>query len=408
MEQKRVAELHDPHRKSGGTGYLIRDDLVLTAHHVIAPLGKPGALGTRYHIRFIGDYDQGRTDWVKEGCCLCWDAPEPKYDLALLKLIEKPKFLSSQRNVVRFGRLGDETQLAEGTGFPLVQEILHRQNPEPLEGRLSRIAGLKERQIRLQVTSPVPDSSSQWQGISGTALFVKECLVGVVIETNKSFAEKVLWATPISLITSQNAEFCQIVFGNANVQLKNLDSKKSRMWIVWASLAVLMLTFSIYFAVSFDYPEPRVSEYEQALLDGYEFLEEGELDEADKKFNKARNIRQNLPEPWYWKANVALERQNKPTALEYANKSLELDPQHIYSWELKIKLLLLSGGDQMEEAEKIAQKSFGISDKLDSWLDCLNKEGFFTLKITTASELNKKCPPIVYNQTYSENMKNER
>lgn len=71
MDPKRVAELHDPHRMQGGSGYLIRDDLILTAHHVIAPLEEKGILGRRYHLRLIGDYEAGRADWIIEGCYLC-------------------------------------------------------------------------------------------------------------------------------------------------------------------------------------------------------------------------------------------------------------------------------------------------------------------------------------------------
>lgn len=74
---------------------------------------------------------------------------------------------------------------------------------------------MKEKQLRLQVTSLIPDNSNEWAGISGAALFVENCLVGVITETNKSFKEKALWATPISLV-ADNKEFCSLILNDHN------------------------------------------------------------------------------------------------------------------------------------------------------------------------------------------------
>ncbi|KAM3100819.1 tetratricopeptide repeat protein [Phormidesmis sp. 146-35] len=218
MDERRVAELHNQKQKSGGTGYLITEDLILTAHHIIAPINENGVLQTDYDIRFIGDYEQGKVKWIEKGCYLCWDSKE--LDLALLKLVKgKPAFLSSQDSpATRFGKLPLETLIAKGTGFPVVQKIENRNNPEPLRGNLSRLAAMKEGQLRLQVTSPIPKQADEWKGISGTALFVDNFLVGVIVETNKSFAEQALWATPISVI-AEDPNFCELVLGDRNLSL---------------------------------------------------------------------------------------------------------------------------------------------------------------------------------------------
>lgn len=229
MDPTRVTELHDPHRRQGGTGYLIGDSLILTAHHVIAPSDERGILGKRYHMRLIGDYEEGRTDWIVEGCYLCWDSP--KYDLALLK-IEKGKscFALNQQKITCFGELVNTQIQASGIGFPIVQEINGFQNPEELQGLLSKYSGLKLGQLRLQVTSPIPNSPQEWQGISGAALFVDRFLVGIVVETKKSFAEKVLWVIPISAV-AKDPDFCELVLGDRSLSLSLTIIKNTKAFI---------------------------------------------------------------------------------------------------------------------------------------------------------------------------------
>src|SRR5947208_10092322 len=70
-------------RDEGGTGCLVAANLVLTAHHVIGfpgvqvPVGQNG-----YDVRAIGDFREGRKEWLKAR--VCWD--DPKRDMALLQV----------------------------------------------------------------------------------------------------------------------------------------------------------------------------------------------------------------------------------------------------------------------------------------------------------------------------------
>jgi tetratricopeptide (TPR) repeat protein len=121
-------------------------------------------------------------------------------------------------------------------------------------------------------------------------------------------------------------------------------------------------------------------------------LKNKEFHQAEEKFDQALIIRPNSAEPWYWKAKVALAKDNKLVALEYINKALGIDANHLYSLVLKIKLLLLSGGEKKLEAEKIAKQSYGIAAELDSWLKCLEQEKIFSNLVITISELDKKYP----------------
>ena len=242
MNHKRVVEIYVPYSSSAGTGYLIRDNLVLTAYHVVESYKSESE--ALCDLRFVGDIEAGKTEWLNGEGRLCWY--DEKHDLALLEIEEsRPSFLDEIEIDTQFGKLiGSEQNSAEahGLGFPKVQKIDNRQNPEPLKGNISRLAGLKENQLRLEVTSPIPESSEEWAGISGTALFIQECLVGVVIETNKSFKEKVLWATPISVV-AEDRTFCQLVHPNSKrLRLLDVDTTNLSQNIVISGLIFKILT----------------------------------------------------------------------------------------------------------------------------------------------------------------------
>jgi tetratricopeptide (TPR) repeat protein len=134
----------------------------------------------------------------------------------------------------------------------------------------------------------------------------------------------------------------------------------------------------------------------QLLVEGYELLANQKFNRAEKKFEEAGRIEPKSPDPWYWKAEVALAKGNRQVALKYINKALDFDSLHLHSLVLKIKLLLLSGGNDRLEAQKLADQSYGISDTLDSWLDCLEQTETFTNLINTNSELDRRCLSPVY------------
>lgn len=125
-------------------------------------------------------------------------------------------------------------------------------------------------------------------------------------------------------------------------------------------------------------------------------MKDREFNRAEEKFDEANKLEPKFPEPWYWKAKVALVKGNSAVALKYINKALEMNANHLHSLVLKIKLLLLSGGNEKLEAEKIAKQSYGITDDLDVWLNCLEKEKIFAHLVITISELDRKCPSPDY------------
>ncbi|MCP4347576.1 MAG: hypothetical protein GY795_18890 [Desulfobacterales bacterium] len=143
-------------------------------------------------------------------------------------------------------------------------------------------------------------------------------------------------------------------------------------------------------------PEPTLPQTDEAvqqlLFSGSKLLKAGAIEAAEKEFDEARRHAPEAPEPLYWKASIAFARNNKSVALAYLDKALQFSPKHVESLALKIKILLLTGGQKTSMAEQIASQSYGYSKTLDSWLDCLNKHNIFSQIILTNNELEHQCP----------------
>ena len=136
---------------------------------------------------------------------------------------------------------------------------------------------------------------------------------------------------------------------------------------------------------------PIPDEFSTHLARGYTFFENRELDKAEEQFDEARKLKPQSPDPWYWKAQVALAKDKRLIAIQFIEQALNLDSTDAHSLAFKIKLLLLTGGDNRKEAEVMANESRGISRELNMWLDCLNRNNIFSLDIVTATEIDAAC-----------------
>lgn len=132
----------------------------------------------------------------------------------------------------------------------------------------------------------------------------------------------------------------------------------------------------------------------QLIREGRELLNNREFELAEEKFNEAKKLAPELAYPWYWIAKVSLARQNLPVASSYVEQALKLQANHEPSLVLQIKILLLKGGTDTQEAQRKANQSYGVSDSLDQWLKCLENNNVFSVIVNTESKLEELCPYI--------------
>ncbi|MGW3177200.1 trypsin-like serine protease [Streptomyces sp. NPDC001153] len=196
MDQARVMEIWNPVLGKSGSGYLIGDDVVLTAHHVVDGVRMRGSV----EVRQLDP--EGRTDWTDAE--LVW-LPEaaasevlPDADGALLR-ITGPDWQPPVTPPVRFGRIVGKNRVpCLGLGFPdAVTRPDHARDTMPIRGHVDPLHGMKSRMTTVHVDVGIVPSRSGWHGSSGTGLLCGPHLIAVVT-TEKSFAPGVLEAVPVS------------------------------------------------------------------------------------------------------------------------------------------------------------------------------------------------------------------
>ena len=170
-----------------GSGYLIADELVLTAAHVVAG---------ECEVRPLGE-----GEWAP-ATKVVWRGAAS--DAALLRA---PGLRAGER--VRFGRLatGDRAR-CRALGFPLAQASGSKRDTEEIVGQVAPLAGAKRGLLTVHIDGSVPDRDdsghSPWEGMSGAALFSDRLLVGVVVVAPTHFGTDRLAAEPVTAMVDED------------------------------------------------------------------------------------------------------------------------------------------------------------------------------------------------------------
>lgn len=198
------------------SGYLIRNNLILTAHHPFRGLDD-----IICHVRFLEDIDEReRIGWNDNACRLVWS--DDKQDMALLQLTcDLPISVANKIqdfSVPRFGKFENQEIKGKnmGIGFINYQDTSGslRSKELTLFGRMR--FSIQAREIELYLDqSLVPSTPTAWEGISGTAFFANGYLVGVTKKTDGFLGEKALCAIAVSQVY-EDSKFCSYVFAGEN------------------------------------------------------------------------------------------------------------------------------------------------------------------------------------------------
>lgn len=192
---------------------------------------------------------------------------------------------------------------------------------------------------------------------------------------------------------NRNLTFSSLV----NIEVWNLSSSNLSVSLILSAIfSVVVLFFFFLFQTSnneSNMPDiDDISPEERLLMDVHSLLIDGDLDEAEQRISELTSLSPDSPDPLYLKSVLAIERNNNRASLEYVEKALERSPNHVPSITQKVRILLLMGGRERDEAAVIARESYGVSTELDIWLECLTENEFFQLLSVTDSELHRECP----------------
>ncbi|MGW3044596.1 peptidoglycan-binding protein [Kitasatospora sp. NPDC001159] len=161
-----------------GSGYLVRDGMLLTAEHVVRQ-------ASGIQARFEADR---ATEWTAQAQVL-WS--DPRADVALLTLNQGEGGPGRRVRPARFGavRETDTGLRSSALGFPLFKlrddpgGVTRYRDSCHARGEIAPLADRRERTLELRVQEPERDPDplhSPWEGMSGAAVWAHGRIVGVV------------------------------------------------------------------------------------------------------------------------------------------------------------------------------------------------------------------------------------
>ncbi|MDP8943086.1 MAG: serine protease, partial [Actinomycetota bacterium] len=197
LDTARVVEVWAPGERSGmvGSGYFVRDGVVLTARHVAER-----ATAGRCEVRPLGT-----EDWSPAR--ITWQGPDERLDAALLEYDDADGAPSVELSPL--GRVAGPGRAAcEALGFPSAQaRPTGERDTERLVGEIDPLSARKGGLLTVHIDGSVPTQDrsghSPWEGMSGAALFSGPLLVGVVVVDPAHFDTDRLEAVPIEALAPE-------------------------------------------------------------------------------------------------------------------------------------------------------------------------------------------------------------
>ncbi|MCG8314056.1 MAG: serine protease [Pseudomonadales bacterium] len=200
---KLVAEIWYPKKiQSGenipgknGSGLLIADGWVMTAHHVVAEEKQPAVLKDTVEVRLQGDWLAGDKTWYPYQ--LYWS--DPLLDIALLKRIDDQAAGQTTTDPLPCAQLADNTLFSscQCIGFPKVLKVDKQNNTASLRGNIDTANLQRSYEMLFQVVTLGIKQETGWKGLSGSVVLYQGQIVGVVIEASKLFQDNALLICPI-------------------------------------------------------------------------------------------------------------------------------------------------------------------------------------------------------------------
>ncbi|MFF1342053.1 FxSxx-COOH system tetratricopeptide repeat protein [Streptomyces sp. NPDC058290] len=240
MDTRRVTEVWDPVGKVAGTGYLITDRLVLTAHHNIQKAA--GSASERaVEVRRLALHGEQPSAWMAAEVLWPEQPPDieqdPHTDAALLLITDAAWQPPTSAAPVRWGRLPlpgpvDSRVACLAVGFPEAEQRDGKRDTKQISGHIESLSGLKSGLVTAYIddvaTPRTHGAASSWSGASGAALFCGNLLIGVVItDRARNYPGNQLIAVPLATLAARPGFTSTIKVAGNSVSLEDVTTSVS-------------------------------------------------------------------------------------------------------------------------------------------------------------------------------------
>lgn len=194
-----VAELWYPRLKRSGSGMMVANGWILTAHHVVAKHHQASVSDDLVEVRLQGDWLANDKHWYHYQ--IYWSSPD--LDIALLRKDPSEEAGATKTASLHFGKLERNANYkdCQCIGFPRCNKADDQSDTVSVRGNIDTASSQRQaHRVDMVLANRNLKQEEDWKGLSGGVVLYQGHVIGVAVDVLDQYTGNVMKVCPIEAL----------------------------------------------------------------------------------------------------------------------------------------------------------------------------------------------------------------